>query len=78
LHALVTRDSESQLTEMWEQHEGKIRDRVIRICRRASYEDLQEAELATLKSHLMDAVQAQLGPKVVRRLLMTEVDIREL
>jgi hypothetical protein len=76
LHALVTREYKSQLTDLWDRHEGNIRDGVIRVCRNASLDDLQEPELATLKSHLTDAVQAQLGPKQIRRLMLTEVKTR--
>jgi hypothetical protein len=76
LYALVTRDYESQLADLWHRHEGNIRDGVIRVCRNASLDDLQEPELATLKSHLTDAVQAQLGPKGIRRLMLTEVKTR--
>ena len=78
LYALITPDQQSSLADAWERHEGKIRDRVIRVCRNASLADLQESELATLKSHLADAVQAELGAKGVRRLLMTEVVSQEL
>jgi flagellar basal body-associated protein FliL len=78
LHALITSDYESQLTGMWERHEGTIRDRVIRVCRNATLEELQEPELATLKSHLTDAVQAELGPKTIRRLLISEVVTQKL
>jgi hypothetical protein len=76
LHALVARDYETQIEELWERHEGNIRDAIIRVCRNASLDDLQEPELATLKSHLTDAVQAQLGPNLVRRLMMTEIRTR--
>lgn len=78
LFALVTTDQRSSLADAWARHEGKIRDRVIRVCRNASIADLQEPELATLKSHLADAVQAEVGAKVVRRLLLTEVVSEEL
>ena len=40
---------------------ASIRDRVILVCRNATTDELQEPELATLKSHLTDAVQAELG-----------------
>ena len=76
LYALVTRDYEAQLTDLWHRHEGNIRDTVIRVCRNASLDDLQEPELATLKSHLTDAIQAQLGPKGIRRLMLTEIKTR--
>jgi hypothetical protein len=78
LHALVNRDYESQLADLWKRHEGKIRDAIIRVCRNASLDDLQEPELATLKSHLSDAVQAQIGPRGIRRLMMTEIRTREI
>lgn len=78
LHALTTRDGESQLADVWERHEGKLRDRVIQVCRNAKLEDLQEPELATLKSHLVDAVHAELGPKSVRKLLVSEIVTQKL
>jgi flagellar basal body-associated protein FliL len=78
LHALITGDYESELTNMWERHEGMIRDRVILVCRNATADELQEPEMATLKSHLTDAVQAELGSKRIRRLLISEVDTRQL
>ena len=78
LHALVTNDYESQLAGLWERHEGAIRDRVILVCRNAKLEELEEPELATLKSHLTDAIQAELGPKSIRRLLLSEVETRKL
>jgi flagellar basal body-associated protein FliL len=79
LHALVPHEEEAHMAELWGQHEGKVRDRVLRICRGASAEELEEQpELATLKSHLTDAVQDELGSKTIRRLLITEVNHREL
>jgi hypothetical protein len=78
LYALIGRDFEAEMRGSWERHEGKIRDRVIRVCRTASLEDLQEPEFATLKAHLTDAVQSQLGRRGVRRLLMADVALREL
>lgn len=78
LHALITGDYESELAGTWDRHEGTIRDRVILICRNATIDELQEPELATLKSHLTDAVQAELGSKRIRRLLISEVETRQL
>jgi hypothetical protein len=78
LYALVAPSCESELHEAWERHEGKIRDCVIRVCRNASLEELQEPELATLKSHLTDAVQEQCGQNGIHRLLMSEVATKEL
>jgi hypothetical protein len=78
LYALVAPSYESQMNDVWQRHEGSIRDCVIRVCRNASLEELQEPELATLKSHLTDAVQEQLGPKCIHRLLISEVATKEL
>ena len=78
LHALITGDYNSELSAMWDRHKGTIRDRIILVCRNATIEELQEPELATLKSHLTDAVQAELGSKRIRRLLISEVETRQL
>jgi hypothetical protein len=51
---------------------------VILVCRNATAEDLQEPELATLKSHLTDAVHAELGTQCIRKLLITDVVLRKL
>ncbi len=73
LIAVVKRDQESRIADSWERHEGKIRDRVIRVCRNASLDDLEE-----LRAHLMDAVQAQLGDKEIRQLVIAEVKSKRL
>ncbi len=78
LYALVTSDQRSSLADAWARHEGKIRDRVIRVCRNASLAELQEPELSTLRAHLADAVQTEVGARGVRRILMTEVICQEL
>ena len=78
LYALVSADCKSRLAGQWKRHEGKLRDRIILICRNASADDLQEPELGTLKTHLTDAVHAELGSQCIRRLLVSEVIIRKL
>ncbi len=78
LHALVNGDGKKQLAAQWKRHAGKLRDRIILVCRSATIGDLQEPELATLKSHLTDAVHAELGSRFVRRLLISDVISRKL
>lgn len=73
LIVVVKRDHKTRIADSWERHEGKIRDQVIRVCRNASLDDLEE-----LKAHLMDAVQDQLGDKDIRQLVITEVKERGL
>ena len=78
LYALVSPECEKRLKSQWKRYEGKLRDRVILVCRNATAEDLQEQELATLKSHLTDAVHAELGTQCIRKLLISEVVTRKL
>jgi hypothetical protein len=78
LYALVRPEEESSIADDWARHEGKIRDNVIRVCRNASVDDLQEPELSTLKARLMDALAAQVGRSDVRQLLITEVVSQKL
>jgi hypothetical protein len=78
LFALVSPNHQSHIEAAWEQHRGKIRDRVIRVCRNASVDELQEPELATLKAQLADALSPHLGENEVRQLLITEVVSQEI
>jgi hypothetical protein len=78
LYALVTPDCKKRLAGQWNRHEGKLRDHIILVCRNATAEELQEPELATLKTHLTDVVQAELGFQCIRRLLVSEVITRKL
>jgi len=78
LYALVSPDCKKRLASQWKRHEGTVRDRVIMVCRNATAEDLQESELAKLKSHLTDAVHVELGSQCVRRLLISDVIVRKL
>jgi hypothetical protein len=78
LHALISPSAHSQISDVWSRHEGKIRDQIIRVCRNATVDELQEPELATLKARLMDALANQMGGQDVRQLLFTEVVSQEL
>lgn len=78
LYALTTPECENRLKSQWRRHEGKVRDRVILICRNATAEDLQEQELATLKSHLTDAIHSEFGTQCIRRILISDVVTRKL
>jgi flagellar basal body-associated protein FliL len=78
LFALVSPNEVAALNESRQRHEGNVRDCIIRICRNASVEELQEPDLSTLKSHLTDAVQEELGVKSIHRLLVSEVSSKEI
>lgn len=78
LHAVVSPADKSLVADAWGRHEGEIRDQVIGICRKATLDELQEPELATLKARLMDALTTQMGDNEVRQLLITDVVSQEL
>ncbi len=78
LYALVSPAEKSQVVDAWDRHEGKIRDRVIRVCRQASLDELQEPELSSLKARLIDSLAGPMGEKELRQLLITDVVSQEL
>jgi hypothetical protein len=77
LFALVSPTNTEHIEDTWKRHEGMIRDRVIRVCRNATLEELHEPELETLKARLMDAIGPQLGDDL-QQLLITEVVSHEI
>jgi hypothetical protein len=78
LYAVVSPKEEKHIADLWELHEGIIRDRIINICRSASVEELREPELATLKARLTDVLASQLGDKRLRQLLIIDIVSQEL
>jgi hypothetical protein len=78
LYALVSPKEKPQIDEAWGRHEGQIRDSVMRVCRSASLEELQEPELATLKARLTDELAARLGEKPLRQLVINEIVSQQL
>ena len=73
LHAVIAPEDEQKVSESWSHHEGQFRDSVLRICRRASLEDLSEPKLATLKSQLRASARKILGEYRVRQVVVGEV-----
>lgn len=78
LHVLVPPHQESRVSDTWEGHQGAIRDEVMLTCRSASIDDLQEPELGTLKSHLVDVLQDHLGKKEIRQVVITDFVSQEM
>lgn len=79
LFAVVDPDEASQVELLLEQHKGRIRDSVIQVCRSTTRDDLLETQKATLKAHLLDAVQPMIGgTAAVRRIGIKRVIIDEL
>jgi hypothetical protein len=73
LYALVSPKEKTQIEDAWERHEGQIRDQVIKVCRSATLDELQEPEFATLKARLTDVLAAKLGEKPLRQLVFGAV-----
>lgn len=78
LFALISPPEKPQIESAWSQHEGKIRDQVMRVCRTAAIEDLLEPDLATLKVRLIEALRPQIGDRLLREILITEVTSQEI
>jgi Flagellar basal body-associated protein FliL len=78
LYALVAPQQSGQIEDARQRHEGQLRDRVMRVCRNTSVEELQEPQLATLRARLTDAVQNQLGQSEIRQVLITDVTSQEI
>jgi hypothetical protein len=78
LYALVSPSQVKHLADHWQRHQGKIRDRVIFVCRSASLAELSEPDMVTLKTRLTDAVRAQIGDREIRRLLVSEMRSQEI
>ena len=78
LFAVVDPDHVKKLEQVSRRNEGRIRDRVIRVCRNSTRDALIEAEWATLKAHLLDAINPLLGGVGVNRLGATKIVKDEL
>ena len=78
LFAVVDPDRVSMVKRVRERNEGRIRNRVIRVCRNTPRDDLLEPELTTLKAHLLDDLQPLIGGPAVRRVGVRHVTLDEL
>ncbi|MEO0531467.1 MAG: flagellar basal body-associated FliL family protein [Planctomycetota bacterium] len=75
----VVDPAEAEMVEtLMDRNEGRLRDTVIRVCRSTTRDDLLDSQKATLKAHLLDAVQPLMGGEAVRRLGVRRVILDEL
>jgi hypothetical protein len=74
LYAMVDPEDVKQVKNFRKANEGRMRERVIQVCRGTTREDLFEPEWTTLKAHLLDAVQPMLGGAAVKRLSTTRIE----
>ncbi len=73
LHGLIKPEHQSETERLVERHEGELRDRVIRVCRNSSLEDLLDPQLSTFRSRVLDEAQPLLEGVSLRRVLVTNV-----
>lgn len=78
LVAVAYPDEVGQVERLMERNAGRIRDRVIRVCRSTTRDDLTESQKSTLKAHLLDAVQPLLGGDAIRQLVVLPTRVDEL
>jgi flagellar basal body-associated protein FliL len=78
MHAVVPTELQPQVEKVWQKHGGRIRDRIIELCRSTSLDDLQEPGLETLKSLLLDAARPTFGRASIDRLVLTDVQYQTL
>lgn len=78
LYAEIVPAGQAQLSGIFSRHEGKIRDRVIQVFRNASVEELDEPNLLTVKSRLLEATEPILGLNMVRRMIIPSMQKYEL
>ncbi len=78
LYVLITPDTEATIHAIWQQHEGKIRYKIIQVCRNSKQLDFIEQDLLTIKAKLVDVVRDYLGPKPIYRLVITDLSGQQL
>jgi len=78
LHGLVAPYHVAEAERIRNRHEGELRDRVIRVCRNSSLEDLVEPQLSTLKSRILDVAQPLFEGVMLKRVVVTDVSSEPL
>lgn len=78
LFGLVNPNAVGEVDRLLRRNRGRVRDRVITVCRQTPREDLADAQWSTLKAHLLDALQPMLGGPALRRVGVSRVNKDEL
>jgi hypothetical protein len=73
LFVLVPPHHESDVAGRIHSHGARLREEVIRTCRKATLEELDEPELVTLKSELRKVLGRYFGPEHLRQVVVTNV-----
>ena len=73
LYVLVPPHHESDVTGRLHSHGARLREEVIRTCRKATLDELDEPELVTLKNELREVLGRYFGPEHLRQVVVTNV-----
>ncbi len=73
LFALVPQHQEDHVTTRIQSHGARLREDVIRTCRKATLDELEEPALITLKMELHKVLGRYFGPKHLRQIVITNV-----
>lgn len=74
LYCQVKPAAESEVRQLAQRNRGELRDRVIRVCRNSSLEDLLDPQLSTFRSRVLDAIQPLFGGVTLRGVLVPEMN----
>lgn len=78
LHAAVLPKHEATMISNFQRLEGRLRDRVIHVCRHATAQELLDPELSTLKTELSDSLKPFIGNARIERLHIEDPQVRRL
>lgn len=73
LYVLVPPHRERDVAGRIQSHGARLREEVIRTCRMATLEELDDPELVTLKAELHKVLGRYFGPKHLRQVVVTNV-----
>lgn len=72
LAAVVAPGDAKQVNRISKRDAGQLRDRVIRVCRNASVDELMDPQLSTLRSRLRDSAQPLFEGDTIRRMVLDD------
>lgn len=73
LFAETAPEHQAAVEEVARRYEGDFQDRVLKICRATSVEELEDPRLSAVKARLSDAAKALFGANRIRALVLNDV-----
>ncbi|MFO0949256.1 MAG: hypothetical protein U1D30_25645 [Planctomycetota bacterium] len=80
VYATVDKIHEAEFTEVFKAREFRVKESVVTVLRRATFESIQEATLATLKRQIKEATSEVLGKEksILASIVIPELNGREM